>query len=231
MCDKIFRKSQTGNAHIQMGVECEDIFKIVNNNDLIYMAIADGVSLKKHSREGAKIVVNSLYQLMKYININSLIVAPQKLNLLPGIIIQQITTQLEVVAESSQSQIIDYASTLEMLLIDKRSENFLCVHLGDGLIGGVRKSNELQFFTQRDIGLRKKQTYVTTTENAAQFIQIRYGNISNFKGLYLMTDGISGQTDKEDMQEKLRRCDFDGAWSLAVEDPPQDDATMLAINF
>lgn len=231
MCDNIFRKSLAGTAHIKMGVECEDVFKTVNNDDLIYMAVADGVSMRKHSGEGAKIVVNSLYQIMQYININSLIVAPQKLNALPNIIIQQITTQLEVIAASNQSQIHEYASTLEMILIDKRSGNFLCMHLGDGIIGGVRKSNELQLFTQRDRGLRKRQTYVTTTENAAQFIQLRYGDINHFRGLFLMTDGVSDQSIREDIREMMLKCDFDGAWSLAVGDSPQDDATMLAICF
>ena len=53
--------SVTGTSHIKRGIDCQDANKIVNiNNDIVIVAIADGVGSCKFSDVASKIAVNVL---------------------------------------------------------------------------------------------------------------------------------------------------------------------------
>lgn len=89
----------------------------------------------------------------------------------------------------------DLGSTLMGVCIDKESNRFCYVHLGDGIIAYGKKDDEnekqrVSILSRPVNGRESNQRMFTTSDRAGQMIKLSSGRLKGITGFMLLTDGV-----------------------------------------
>lgn len=186
MCKEVNVIQVIGRDHADIGAKNEDSILVEENDDFLYLGLADGRSGCKYGKEGGEI---SLKELLKYINDNDIFQNKTEYEDEKRYeIIKCIRRKLESKAAFFNTNITEFSSTIVALVIDKVTGKFFVYHLGDGCVLGVNKE-EIEFISKPSNGITNKYTWTTTSKAAAEHLKIKCGNIKDYSIVYLMSDG------------------------------------------
>jgi len=173
-----------GKSHIPKNIPCQDYTNSFQDDKFNIIALSDGCGSSKYSDIGSKIVVDTLIELLisQFDYIASL--APLESRLF---ILNSINANLELKANSYNEDIKEFNATLLFVAI-KEDRDLLMGHLGDGYIGAVNNSVlEIKSLEKKDEEVNG--TVYTTSQNAHLSFDLRKGQLKDYQGFILMSDG------------------------------------------
>lgn len=111
-----------------------------------------------------------------------------------------------------------FGSTLLAVFLDHKSDNYLLVHLGDGII--VAKDDRQVRVLSYPENKGRDRTFLTISENILDKMKVRRGRIGNLCQIALCSDGVySYPPDKEFTEHKIWRIlDGQGAFTIREDD-------------
>lgn len=173
-----------GRGHKKNNVPCQDKTFELAQNGIHVIALADGAGSASLSHYGAERVVHVV---SKYIVEHF----QECLNDDDGLkfkesILKTIQTSLLKEAQTHKCSIRDLSSTL--LLAAVNDNNFILVHIGDGVIGYL-DGDKLKIASLPDNGEFSNETIFVTSREAIVSMRIFKGALKNIDGFVLMSDG------------------------------------------
>ena len=165
-----------GRSHMQSGMPCQDQVQYLNRNGVSAIALADG----------ARVMVQRICEELTdsfdwYLE--------EKAEEIRRRLVNRIQKSLSETAWEMNCYVMDLSSTL--LAAAVCGDQFLAVHIGDGVIGCMR-DGELDVLSEPMNGEFKNQTYFTTFPDLRRVLRIYRGNLDGRTGFVLMSDGPSG---------------------------------------
>ena len=220
--------------HILTGNENEDVVIREKNNNTIIYGIADGQSGKKYCVTGAQRVLKAV---VEYINENQLS-ALEKREFPDEIsfeVMKVIRTELNKMAEEYEEDKKEFSSTLLVVVINLTDGKYALIHLGDGCVVGKTKDNEIKMISAPDNGITRRYTWLTTSENALMHLKIKFGNITNYRRVLIMSDGMECICHGKNITQQGKKLIQIGSImeirnSMDLENL-QDDATCIIVEI
>ena len=173
-----------GRRHKKNNIPCQDKTARREEGAVNVIALADGAGSATFSHFGAECVVNQMSAFVEDKFFDLIEEADGKK--VKQEILAVILRALNYEAELRECKIDDLASTL--LLAAVSEENFLLIHLGDGVIGYLNDEG-LKTVSAPDNGEFSNETFFTTSSDAIVHLRIYKGAIKNISGFILMSDG------------------------------------------
>lgn len=189
-----------GTSHVKMDIPCQDKVYSISTEDGIVAALADGAGSAKLSHFGAERVTRTVCE---YLRDNFV----RLVNDEDGISVKQelldvLLKSIDELTDELQCERRELASTL--LAIAIKEDEFILVHLGDGVIGYLR-GRDLKVASTPDNGEFVNETVFTTSINAISSIQLKKGKLGEIMGFILMSDG-----PEVSLYNKKEKCLVDG---------------------
>lgn len=183
---EVIKSEITGTSHIKDNAPCQDVasFFVTNNNCTI--VLADGAGSAKYSEIGAKLACESIISIFKN---DSESVFDMDISKLRIKLIHGIRTRLGMRAKKYSQSKHEFASTL--LFISIMNEQYIAGHIGDGVIGALQKDESFELISKPENGEFANTTYFTTSDNYRCHFRLYKGNVSQYKALFLMSDGAA----------------------------------------
>lgn len=175
-----------GRGHLKTNIPCQDKTLIVNKENSYVIALADGAGSASHSHYGAETVVNTISNFL-IDKFDELIVNQNGVKVKEEIL-AVIREALANEAKKHSCAIKELASTI--LAIAVRGDEFLIIHLGDGVIGVV-KDDVLKVASKPENGEFSNSTIFVTSENAINYIKLYKGKTDGISGFVIMSDGTA----------------------------------------
>ena len=173
-----------GKTHIRHQIPCQDKTNIMFGNDTYVIALADGAGSAELSHFGAECVVNSIATL--FISEFENLFATSDGRLVKKAIMEKLLYNIKEEAELLECNIKDLASTL--LAVAVKGDQFIIVHIGDGVIGYLDGDN-LKVASTPANGEHANETYFVTSKDAITVMRLFKGQLKNIAGFVLMSDG------------------------------------------
>jgi hypothetical protein len=174
-----------GKSHILDGKPGQDRFRFESRNGVKVLCLADGAGSARFSEHGAETVVAAGC---------GFVTAALK----PGHLAEQsldghellahLIDRLNATASRMNCELKDLASTF--LCVALTEQSFIAVHIGDGVIGAER-GGELEVVTFPDNGEYANVTTFVTSRDAASSMQVVHGDLGEYTGFVLMSDGTA----------------------------------------
>lgn len=175
--------TQQGVSHKISDTPCQDSVLLKQEEGYLFLGLADGAGSAMHSDIGSKLILKFLAIHMQisfeYYKKN---VAIANKNLLA-----RIHLALVAIAKMKRVEIKDLSSTLQFIAV--YYDEFIIVHIGDGVIGMLDENDNLSVLSEPENGEFSHMTYFTTTLDAKR-VRIYRGDMKELNGLILMSDGI-----------------------------------------
>jgi serine/threonine protein phosphatase PrpC len=186
-----------GNSHVKHGMPCQDRAIAVRNDDLVVLAVADGMGSYKYSELGAGFAVNYVKEHGK--------------SLMAHVLKPTFTKELDKFMRTLGDEISKYAysmklspdnlhATLSFSLID--SEHFLNVSIGDSPLYTLTKRGPM-FLDGNDDGADRKnlnQTYsVVDMEYSISAMKYQIGDTKDLRTILITSDGAIGWSKQQQL--------------------------------
>lgn len=175
---------KTGEYHLKNKTDNQDAVYEAESRTAKIIVIADGISSCANAKQGAEIACKAVGDIM--VNETEYIFSSSK-EKVAGLLSAYVYKKLSVVAKENNHPVSSYSSTLGFVCYNKISGEIMTFVLGDSLI---------YLISQGDILLACKpkllddyKTYTTTTENAAEVIEINVFIPQKSVRYLLATDG------------------------------------------
>jgi len=202
--------SHRGRSHAHEGTFRDDDFVIAEiDQDIYFVAVADGAGSSKYSREGSKIACDKSLDVFRsellgkqhpiheaainYLNEKDKSLISQVAFELVSKVVHETKEAINTRAEEHGHELKDYATTFLFTLILKLEQKYLIIAyaIGDGIIALIK--DEVTLLSNPDGGEFAGQTRFLTMSDALENIETRLKVtfVDDLAGLYLMTDGIS----------------------------------------
>lgn len=170
-----------GIGHERYGAPGEDKVSYVCKENVSAIALCDGVGSAIASAAGAELFSEQFCQLLTE---HFDILYEKDDATLGEVIIQYLIQRLK--EQFGDQSMRDYAATLLGLVV--KDDDYLIVHLGDGLIGCL-SDNSLKLLSDATNFEYANVTVAVTSPNASQHIHINRGKTTNIQSFFLMSDG------------------------------------------
>lgn len=174
---KIVSKTKQGAAHAKLGIECQDYIAFHDSEGVIAMALADGAGSRKDSALLADALTK---ELSRFIAKEYDILSGNKTT--KDILYDQIMKTVKSFSDEGH----EVASTL--LIVAVKNEEYLAVHIGDGVIFGVDKDNAI-IISEPENGDDLSETYLCESNMDETHLRIYEGAV-DFDTFILTSDGI-----------------------------------------
>ena len=192
-----------GTSHIKTNTPCQDKTYSTTFDNTQVVALADGAGSAVFSHYGAETATKHVCNLLShnfdlYFNDENGVAVKQNL-------ISSLNDELGETAKRLKCSIDALASTL--LVVAVKREQFIIIHIGDGIIGYLRE-DELKIASHPQNGEFVNETVFTTSQKAILSIKLLKGNLNQISGFVLMSDGTeAGFYDKrkQRLADVLRR--------------------------
>ena len=173
-----------GSSHKKMNMPCQDVVKTQCLDNGCIIVLSDGAGSCAFSEYGANItcdlILNYFKQNFSYIfDLDSKIVQEK--------IIHRIRTRLGLKAKSLDSIKEELSSTLCFVAIN--DNKFIIGHIGDGIIGAIRKNKEPSLISDSERGEFANTTHFTTSRNYHAHFRLYKGYIEDINSFFIMSDG------------------------------------------
>lgn len=167
---------------------CEDALYVQEENNILFIGVADGQSGKSRSLEGGQLCLQTTKDFISRQTIEGLIHIPYP-DELPYTLIHLLRETICRKAIQENQAPEEYASTLIFFAIDLFSGNFVLFHLGDGCALGLKQDGSIFLISPPENGIISKSTWLSTSQGAAKHLRFSYGSLSKFCRLILLSDG------------------------------------------
>ncbi|MCL2377944.1 MAG: protein phosphatase 2C domain-containing protein [Defluviitaleaceae bacterium] len=173
-----------GKGHIKTNTPCQDKTITLDRNGVQFIALADGAGSARFSHYGAREVVNCAAM---YITDNfSRLIENDDGKQVKQEILDIIRNSLDATSAIHECSLSDLASTL--LAVAVFEDNYLIVHVGDGVIGYLNGS-QLKTASIPENGEFANVTTFVTSKDAIHSMRLYKGRVKDISGFVLMSDG------------------------------------------
>lgn len=222
----------TGTVHTGQGVPCEDAVLCRDSGKTSFYGIADGQSGKRHCLLGAE---KSLAAVCEYIMQRGIdrLSSYAYVDEIRYELIRAVRDCIEKCAAEYASEREEFSSTLNVIVIDRESGEYMTVHLGDGCIVGILENGELRMMSAPDNGITARYTWLTTSADALMHMNVTFGNVSEYNRLLLMSDGAEclcrGRNISRRAQCVMEEYSPDEIIGFVMNSKPRDDASCIIV--
>lgn len=181
---KLVHTSVQGRGHVRKNIPCQDKTYAISKNDVSTIVLADGAGSACYSHYGAECVTQIVGELLS--DKFESYFQESNASLVKKNLVDNICQELRERAIDLNCDVKELASTL--LAVAVKGEDFLIVHLGDGVIGYFR-DGDLKVASHPDNGEFCNTTTFTTSSNAMHSMKLLKGQLNNITGFILFSDG------------------------------------------
>lgn len=223
-----------GNTKRQTHVPCEDVvFKGITKEFLLY-GLADGQSGTQYGAAGGQACLEAIFGLISSVGIETLIHSPFP-DELPCLFVQTIRKVLLPMANSKNTDLKEFASTLLIIAVSLKSGQYILLHLGDGYAISIPNTGDPALISKPDTGLTSRHTWLTTSDNAIPHFYVTFGSIENKKRILLVSDGAVCFCRGQHIPWRAKDLLTDGSQlqlhEYLMQSEPLDDATYIVLDF
>ena len=179
----IEKYSKTGEFHKTSGLDNQDVILIKNNSQFCFYTLADGVSSRKFSKEGAQIACDTAAEL--FMRSDRLLLNYEKQKAV-YVLLDEILYNLKSLCSTNSADIKDYASTLMFVLVDKKSNIVYVLNLGDGMCFATLDETVYEISSADE---QAEGCFVTTTENVNDYVFFEKYDAYKYDSFFMMSDG------------------------------------------
>ena len=213
--------------------ESEDVVIIDETSTIRFFGLADGQSGKGYCREGGNAVLRAVFQYVADKGISQML-HREHIDELQYEIIRIVRDTIASLANDTNTQNGEFASTIVILAYDAITEDYVSIHLGDGCIIGRKSNGEISLISPPENGLTANYTWLTTSKGALHHLRITFGKMNAYKRLLLITDGATMIARGRNLSERAKGIIKNGQQeeivSLLNESNPVDDASCIVID-
>ena len=173
-----------GRSHIKNNVPCQDKTHTLTENGVSVIALADGAGSAPLSHYGAERVPELICK--TFANQFDEIFAKQDGTAVKQDLVNAVVDSLLVLSVEHACDVKDLACTL--LAVAVKDERFLLLHVGDGVIGYLKKET-VKVASAPTNGEFANTTVFVTSKDAAKTMNLLKGNLNGIEGFVLMSDG------------------------------------------
>lgn len=159
----------------------------VASENCAVLGLSDGAGSGQMSHVGAKEVLENVLQ---FILENMCDMRIEEEETIRYNIFCEIAFALDKAVKEHGGKKKDYGSTL--LAVGVMEDDYLAVHLGDGLIGYECESG-IGVISHPANGISRKYTFLTSSDNLYKHIRIYKGKMDSIKKIFLVSDGVTEQ--------------------------------------
>lgn len=199
--------TKTGSAHARDGIPCQDAAYFAENQKMLFIALADGVSECANSHIGAEVACHAAGEYLLEYAQSLADFSDQKFAYL---VLEQVVFVLEEKAAELGCAPESLSSTLHFCCVNRKSRSMIAFSLGDGAVYTLEQdSAALLIPPARDV---PGGTASTMTRNAYKSAQIRRASLPARTRVLLCSDGVlKAISDAEDAQgQRLSPGDPEG---------------------
>lgn len=234
MYRKIDYIQMIGEKHTKISGKNEDVVLIEENEQFLFLGIADGKSGCNYSKEGGEISLKTLFH---YIIDNGIchIIDGRYRDEKKYEIVRTIRRALEKEAIKLNIDDEEMSSTIVVIVVDKINQQFLTIHLGDGCIVGLNTNKKVIMLSPPCNGVTASYTWLTTDEEAPHYMRFVHGDLKDFTSVYLMSDGVDcicyGRDILLEGERILKTEDSKEIFDFIEKSEPWDDATCVFLKI
>ncbi len=211
-----------GHRHQSEKTECEDVIFIKETEDIVFLGLADGQSGKKHCVKGGARILQEVFNF--FLSHEYSMIVDSYLDETQFILTRQIRNVLQTLSKEHNAPTTEFSSTLVIMVMNKKNNRYISVHVGDGTIAGLTHEGDLKIISMPENGITNRYTWLTTSPDVLLHLRINFGSLSNYKAIYLLSDGAQALMMS---QNELKSGD-DAAIERRLElIKPCDDATCI----
>lgn len=180
----------TGKGHIRQGTSCQDVALHYSSDDIGIAIVCDGAGSSKYGYEAA---VETSKQVKEYFvnRQHSKKNADEIRNELCDILIKSL---FQLKEQYDNCIIKDLYSTLVFGVLDKKTDEYIIGHIGDGLIVGFEPTS-MRIFSEPENGEMANETffvaYTVEPKLRNKHFRIKRKPIGNVIGFAIMSDGTA----------------------------------------
>lgn len=183
---KIKTFNQPGTYHKSLGMESEDYNKVIVNGDYVYSILSDGFGSTGVGRVAAETTVEATAEFCfkngeKFFTENERQVAKK--------LVFDVQQKLAGSAHEIGHHPFDMQSTLVLLCVDTKSQKYVTVHIGDGLISKTT-DKKTEIISYPENGVTKQYTYPVYDENVFKHLRLHSGKYEENTTFISSSDGI-----------------------------------------
>ena len=175
--------TEQGVSHKISDTPCQDSIFVKQEDSYLFLGLADGAGSAKHSDIGSSLILKFLAMHMQI----SFDYYLRDIEMSNRNLLDRIHLALVAIAKMKNVEIKDLSSTLQFIVV--YYDEFIIVHIGDGVIGMLDENDTLSVLSEPENGEFSHMTYFTTTLDAKR-VRIYRGDMKELNGLILMSDGI-----------------------------------------
>ena len=175
--------SRTGTYHQAAGGENQDALCSARSRTVRVISLADGVSSCAEAKTGAEIASRAVTDLFSKRGERLLSYEPEQIS---AFTLSHILYELNARAKRDNRPVEDYSSTVASVLADRKTNQLLCVNLGDGIILATGNGT-CQVLSMP--GDSRNGCCVTTTEGAERRLSVRILDALPFDSVLICSDG------------------------------------------
>ena len=175
---KISFACEQGKNHISSGKLCEDSVEIYNNNCIMVAALSDGAGSKPLARDCSQLLAVKTVEF--FCKDQSRITFFDSIEYLSFIN-----------SELSEQGLNTENAGATLLFIAADEAEFVCGHIGDGVIIVKERSSQFRILSEPENGRYINETYFLPGENVSEHFRLCSGSIDCVECIIMTSDGIS----------------------------------------
>lgn len=172
-----------GQSHIEQNIPCQDKTFVYNNNNTCVLSLSDGAGSAKYSHFSAEELTKKIAY---FLGENYETLYASNLDEFKTSLFSSIDLCLVNLRDTYDCENQDLAATL--LCIAIKNNSFICIHIGDGVIGCLNQDN-LEVLSLPNNGEFINTTSFVTSKNRYDEIKIFKKDLGTIEGFFLMSDG------------------------------------------
>lgn len=213
---------------------CEDVLFVKATDRLLICGIADGKGAARYGAIGGQVSLETVAQYLENAGPDSIMNHPFP-DEIPFMITITLRERLLDLANSMNANFKDFASTLQILVMDMLCNTYFLIHLGDGCVISAGLDESISLMSAPDNGLTAYQTWLTTSPNAISHLRFTTGSLEQKKRLLLMSDGAvcfcKGRNILHHARSLINTGSTEELFQHLTNSNPEDDASCIVIDL
>ena len=224
---------QTGRRNQDAEKACEDVYHILESENLLFYGLADGQSGALCGAEGGRAALEAVAEDIRRRGIETVLSCPFP-DELPCLLMQRIRSRLLSLSEESGLPFREFASTLLAIAIHPATGRYLLLHLGDGCAVSVSQDRSTAIRSSPENGFDSRYTWLTTADTAVTHLRVSFGSLENIRRLLLLTDGARCLCQSKNIPRQAKEPICSGTpekiHQLIRQSSPRDDASCILLD-